>query len=168
MKKISRLSILLLGLFLALPIKAQTTSAEEIQEAIEKFFKNRNVKITNGSYDLSVDEFTDFPKDSIMNAQFFCKGEKPLKQLVNAFEEGEGYADLYRSYLWKSNGMTRALKATIGPKGIGENCYCVLDNFQNTRVIVYEFADGTQEGFVLSWTDLPKGEKKGFIVQYLG
>jgi hypothetical protein len=44
----------------------------------------------------------------------------------------------------------------------------VLDNFQNTKVIVYGFADGTQEGFVLSWTDLPKGEKKGFIVQYLG
>ncbi len=168
MNKISQLGILLVCLFMALPLKAQTVSADEIQEAIEKFFKNRNVKITNGSYDLSIDEFTDLPKDSVMDAQFFCKGEKPLERLVKAFEDGEEYADLYRSYLRKGNGMTHALKATIGPKGMGENCYCVLDNFQHTRVIVYGFADGTQEGFVLSWDDLPKGEKKGFVIRYLG
>lgn len=65
--------------------------------------------------------------------------------------------------------MERALKATIGPKGMGENCYSALDNYQNTRVIVYaRGADGIQEGFVLSWDDLSKGEKKGFVLQYLG
>ncbi len=104
-----------------------------------------------------------------MFAQFTCKDEKPLKRLVKAFEDGEEYAELYRSYLRRGNRMERALKATIGPKGMGENCYSALDNYQNTRVIVYaRGADGIQEGFVLSWDDLSKGEKKGFVLQYLG
>ena len=169
MKRLTQLSLLLLCMFLALPIKAQSISGDDIQDAITQFLKNRNVKITNGSYDLSIDDYSDLPKDSIMFAQFTCKDEKPLKRLVKAFEDGDGYAELYRSYLRRGNGMGRALKASIGPKGMGENCYCVLDNFQNTRVIVYaRGADGIQEGFVLSWDDLPKGEKKGFVLQYLG
>ena len=169
MKRITQLSILLVCMFMALPIKAQSISGDDIQDAIKQFFKNRNAKITHGSYDLSIDDYSDLPKDSIMFAQFTCKDEKPLKRLVKAFEDGEEYAELYRSYLRRGNRMERALKATIGPKGMGENCYSALDNYQNTRVIVYaRGADGIQEGFVLSWDDLSKGEKKGFVLQYLG
>ena len=169
MKRITQLSILLVCMFMALPIKAQSISGDDIQDAIKQFFKNRNAKITHGSYDLSIDDYSDLPKDSIMFAQFTCKDEKPLKRLVKAFEDGEEYAELYRSYLRRGNRMERALKATIGQRGMGENCYCALDNYQNTRVIVYaRGADGIQEGFVLSWDDLSKGEKKGFVLQYLG
>ena len=169
MKRITQLSILLLGLFLALPIKAQLGSTEEIQEAVEQFLKDKHVTITESSYDLSTEKFTDLPKDSSMYAMFICKAAKSLKQLVKLFEEQEHWAEDYRSYTGPGNKMTRALKATIGPKGMGENCYYVLDNFQNTRVLVYGLnADGLQQGFVLQWDDLPKGEKKGIILQCLG
>lgn len=169
MKKISRLSILLLGLFLALPIKAQIFEAEGIQKAIAQFLKDKHVTITEGSFDLSIDEFTDLPKDSVMSVKFTCKDTKLLKKLVNLFEEQEHWAEDYRSYTGPGNEMTRASKATIGPKGKGHNTYCVFTFYQNTRILVYGLgADGLKQAFLLLWNDLPKGEKQGFISQRIG
>lgn len=169
MKKISRLSILLLGLFLALPLKAQIIEVEGIQKAIAQFLKDKHVTITAGSYDLSIDEFTDLPKDSVMSVTFTCKDAKLLKKLVNLFEKQEHWAEDYRSYTGSGNEMTRAFKATIGPKGKGQNTYCVFTFFQNARILVFGLgADGLKQSFLLLWNDLPKGEKKGFISQKLG
>ncbi len=169
MKRIAQLSILLLGLFLALPIKAQIFEAEGIQKAIAQFLKDKHVTITEGSFDLSIDEFTDLPKDSVMSVKFTCKDTKLLKKLVNLFEEQEHWAEDYHNYTGPGNEMTRAFKATIGPKGKGHNTYCVFTFFQNTRILVFGLgADGFKQAFLLLWNDLPKGEKQGFISQKIG
>ena len=169
MKKISRLSILLLGLFLFWPLRAQSWEDEEMEELIEKFLKDKHVTITKSNYAFTKDYFTELPKDSVQMAEFVCKGEKPLNQLVKAFEEQEHWAELYRSYEGIRGGATLALMATIGPKGMGERGGCDLNLLHNTRVLVYKVsADGLQLGFVLQWDDLPKGERKGFIYKCLG
>ena len=169
MKKISQLGIVLICMLLSWPLKAQSMEEEEITELIEQFLKDKHVTITNGSYAFTRDEYTDLPKDSMMYAHFTCKGEKPLKRLVAAFEEGEHWAQLYRSYEGIGGGATLALMATIGPKGMGERGGCNLHLFHNTRVLVYGVGtDGLKLGFVLQWDDLPKGERKGLICQLLG
>ena len=169
MKKISQLSILLLGLLLFWPLQAQSWEDEEMEELIEKFLKDKHVTITKSNYAFTKDYFTDLPKDSMQIAEFVCKGEKPLNQLVKAFEEQEHWADLYRSYEGFIGGTTLFLMANIGPKGMGGRGGCDLHLCHNTRVLVYKIdADGLQLGFVLQWNDLPKGERKGFIYKCLG
>ena len=169
MKKISQLGILLLGLLLFWPLQAQSWEDEEMEELIEKFLKDKHVTITKSNYAFTKDYFTDLPKDSVQMAEFVCKGEKPLNQLVKAFEEQGHWAELYRSYEGIRGGATLALMATIGPKGMGERGGCDLHLLHNTRVLVYKVsADGLQLGFVLQWDDLPKGERKGFIYKCLG
>ena len=169
MKRLTQLSILLLGLLLFWPLRAQSWEDEEMEELIEKFLKDKHVTITKSNYAFTKNYFTDLPKDSMQIAEFVCKGEKPLNQLVKAFEEQEHWADLYRSYEGFIGGTTLLLMANIGPKGMGGRGGCDLHLCHNTRVLVYKIdADGLQLGFVLQWTDLPKGEKKGFIFKCLG
>ena len=169
MKKITQLSILLLGLLLFWPLQAQSWEDEEMEELIEKFLKDKHVTITKSNYAFTKDYFTDLPKDSVQKADFVCKGEKPLNQLVKAFEEGGHWAHLYRSYEGVIGGGTQALMATIGQKGMGERGGCAIKLLHHTRVLVYNInADGLQLGLVLQWDDLPKGERKGFIYKCLG
>lgn len=169
MKRLTQISVLLLGLLLFWPLRAQSWEDEEMEELIEQFLKDKHVTITKSNYAFTKDYFTDLPKDSVQKADFVCKGEKPLKRLVEAFEDGGHWAELYRSYKGVGGGIELALMASIGPKGKGTNGGCALRLLHNTRVLVYGVgADGLQLGFVLQWDDLPKGERKGFIYKCLG
>ena len=110
MKKIAQLSILLLGLFLALPLKARLVRTSHIQEAIMSFLKDKSTTIIEGSYSMITFPPTDFPKDSTMSVKFTCKDAKPLKQLVKLFEEQRYLAEDYRIHKGPGGEATRSCR----------------------------------------------------------
>ena len=128
MRKIAQISILIVCMFVALPLSAQIFEAEGIAHQIETFLKEKQVTITNGSYALIREDDAILPRDSVMTVQFVCKGEKPLKKLLKAFEDGEHWAEIYRSYIGRSAELTRALRAVIGPRGKGQNNFFALSD----------------------------------------
>ena len=169
MKKISRLCILLLGLFLALPLKARLVRTSHIQEAIMSFLKDKSTTIIEGSYSMITFPPTDFPKDSTMSVKFTCKDAKPLKQLVKLFEEQWYLAEDYRIHKGPGGEATRGLRSFIGPKGKGRGVVCVFTVCQNARLLIFNVKpDGLLQAFILQWDDLPTGAKNGYITQHLG
>ena len=169
MKKIAQLSILLLGLFLALPLKARLVRTSHIQEAIMSFLKDKSTTIIEGSYSMITFPPTDFPKDSTMSVKFTCKDAKPLKQLVKLFEEQRYLAEDYRIHKGPGGEATRGLRSFIGPKGKGRGVVCVFTVCQNARLLIFNVKpDGLLQAFILQWDDLPTGAKNGYITQHLG
>ena len=69
MKRLTQLSILLLGLLLFWPLRAQSWEDEEMEELIEKFLKDKHVTITKSNYAFTQDYFTEHPKDSMQIAE---------------------------------------------------------------------------------------------------
>ena len=169
MKRITQLSLLLVCMLVAWPLKAQSMEVEEIVKLIEQFLKDKQVTITNGMHALTGDESTLLLRGSVMYAEFICKGAKPLNKLVAAFEDSEHWADIYRSHTGPGEEMTRALRTVVDPKRKGSDVFDVFTLSSNARIAVFGIdAEGLQQGFVLKWDNLPKGKKKGFITQYLG
>lgn len=168
MKKISRLSILLLGLFLALPLKARLVRTNHIQNAIMSFLKDKRTTIIEGSYSMTDFPSTDFPKDSAMSVKFTCKDAKPWKQLVKLFEEQWYIAEDYRIHKGPGGEATRGLRSFIGPKDKGRDVVCIFTVCQNARLLIFNVKpDGLLQAFILQWDDLPTGAKKGYITQHL-
>ena len=169
MKRLTQLGILLLGLFLALPLKARLVRTSHIQEAIMSFLKDKSTTIIEGSYSMITFPPTDFPKDSTMSVKFTCKDAKPLKQLVKLFEEQWYLAEDYRIHKGPGGEATRGLRSFIGPKGKGRGVVCVFTVCQNARLLIFNVKpDGLLQAFILQWDDLPTGAKNGYITQHLG
>ena len=168
MKRLTQLSILLLGMFLALPLKARLVRTNHIQNAIMSFLKDKRTTIIEGSYSMTTFPPTEFPKDSAMSVKFTCKDAKPWKQLVKLFEEQWHIAEDYRIHKGPGGEATRGLRSFIGPKGKGRDVVCIFTVCQNARLLIFNVKpDGLLQAFILQWDDLPIGAKKGYITQHL-
>lgn len=168
MKRLTQLSILLLGMFLALPLKARVVRTYHIQNAIMSFLKDKRTTIIEGSYSMTAFPSTEFPKDSAMSVKFTCKDAKPWKQLVKLFEEQWDIAEDYRIHKGPGGEATRGLRSFIGPKDKGRDVVCIFTACQNARLLIFNVKpDGLLQAFILQWDDLPTGAKKGYITQHL-
>lgn len=169
MKRISRLSILLVCMLLAQPLRAQRHYAEKMDVFIDQFLRDKQVTITDGPNAITKDASN--PEERSVSVEFTCKSEKPLKRLLAAFEDEhfKHFADIYHSYVGSGEELTQALLAVVGPKGNEKRRFIGFTLRQNARVIVFGLDEEEfQIGYVLQWDDLPKGEKKGFVSAIVG
>ena len=91
MKKISRLSILLLVMLLtALPLQAQKNEhAIAMQKASQRFLEDKQVKILDHPWEQD---------DSARTELFACRGEEPIKHFLQSYMEHLDKASLHYCY----------------------------------------------------------------------
>lgn len=162
MKKISRLSILLLGLLLtALPIQAQKNEhAIAMQKASQRFLEDKQVKILDHPWEQA---------DSARTEMFACRGEEPIKHFLQSYMEHLDKASLHYCYSLPYKMQTmKALHIVEGQKVNGTDVWYVLYGECNTYMIVFPDEDGLVYGFILSWSDSEDGTKQGYFTQFLG
>lgn len=169
MNRITQISLLLVCMFVALPLRAQRHYAERMDVLIDQFLRDKQVTITDGPNAITKDASN--PEERSVSVEFTCKSEKPLKRLLAAFEDEhfKHFADIYHSYVGSGEELTQALLAVVGPKGNEKRRFIGFTLRQNARVIVFGLDEEEfQIGYVLQWDDLPKGEKKGFVSAIVG
>ena len=162
MKKISRLSILLLGLLLtALPLQAQKNEhAIAMQKASQRFLEDKQVKILDHPWEQD---------DSARTEMFACRGEEPIKHFLQSYMEHLDKASLHYCYSLPYKMQTmKALHLVEGQKVNGTDVWYLLYDECNTYMIVFPDEDGLVYGFILSWNDSQDGTKQGYFTQFLG
>ena len=169
MRRITQLSLLLVCLLAALPLRAQRHYAERMDVLIDQFLRDKQVTVAEGSVASTKDASN--PEERSVSVEFTCKSEKPLKRLLAAFEDEhfKHFADIYHSYVGSGKELTEALMAVVESKGTGKSRIIGFTLCQNARVIVFRLdEEDFQMGYVLQWDDLPNGKKKGFVSALLG
>lgn len=162
MKKISRLSILLLVMLLtALPLQAQKNEhAIAMQKASQRFLEDKQVKILDHPWEQD---------DSARTELFACRGEEPIKHFLQSYMEHLDKASLHYCYSLPYKMQTmKALHLVEGQKVNGTDVWYLLYDECNTYMIVFPDEDGLVYGFILSWSDSEDGTKQGYFTQFLG
>ena len=162
MKRLTQLSILLLGLLLtALPLQAQKNEhAIAMQKASQRFLEDKQVKILDHPWEQA---------DSARTEMFACRGEEPIKHFLQSYMEHLDKASLHYCYSLPYKMQTmKALHIVEGQKVNGTDVWYVLYGECNTYMIVFPDEDGLVYGFILSWSDSEDGTKQGYFTQFLG
>ena len=160
MKRLNQ-SILLLCLLISLPTGAQKNEhAIAMQKAIQSFLQDKQVELKEPDWE---------PYDSARTEEFVCRGEEPIKHLLQSFMEHFGNASLRYCYSLPHKMETmKAVHIVAGSKDRGTYLWIPLYLKQNTYMIAFEDTDGLFYGFDLDWDDMPNGTKEGFVGSFIG
>lgn len=169
MKKISRLSILLLGLFLALPLSAKwDTDIKELENALKCFINDKSVSLTDAriiARGQPIDKKSINVKETDWGVDFTCTdGELVIslwKELMGHLKNTSFFycTDEFhpKTEPWKGLRLDN-MEATLVLTG----------NHKNVYVLTFEDSDGWDNGFFLTWDDLPDGGKTGYLSRFIG
>ena len=162
MKKISRLSILLLGLFLLMtpPIAAQQNKHTiAIKKALERFITDKRVEVVTDAV---------IVEDSAKIIGFTCTWE-PLDNFFQEYAKHFNDASVHFSFTQATKeNLNMAVRATTRPNGKGTDVSFWPGDPMNVYILSFKETDGIEYGFCLQWDDMPNGEKPGAMYQFIG
>ena len=164
MKKISRLSILLLGLFLALPLSAKwDTDIKELESALKCFINDKSVSLTDPriiARGQPIDKKSINVKETDWCVDFTCTDGELVTSL---WKELMGHLK-NTSFFYCTDEFHPKTEPWKGLRLDEMDGVLVLSGQQkNVYVLTFEDSDGWDNGFFLTWDDLPDGGKTGYL-----
>ncbi len=169
MKRLTQLSILLLGLCFAMPLYAEwNTDIKELEKALESFINNRNVSLSNPyliEQGQPIDKKSINVKETDWVTNFTCTDDEPLTSLWKELMAHIKNASFFHC----SSEMPQKSEPWKGLRLDGRDGIIVLSGRdKNVYVLTFKDKDGNDNGFFLSWNDLPDGGKKGTLDRFIG
>ena len=169
MKRIAQLSILLLGLCFAMPLSAKWHSdIKELEKALKSFINNKNVSLSNPylvAQGQPIDKKSINVRETDWVTNFTCTDDEPVtslwKELMTHIKDA--------SFFYCSDETHSKTEPWKGLRLAGRDGIIVLSGHdKNVYVLTFEDKDGNDNGFFLSWNDLPEGGKKGTLDRFIG
>lgn len=169
MKKISRLSILLLSLFLALPLSAKwDTDIKELESALKCFINDKSVSLTDPriiARGQQIDKKSINVKETDWGVDFTCTDGELVTSL---WKELMGHLK-NTSFFYCTDEFHPKTEPWKGLRLDEMDGVLVLSGQQkNVYVLTFEDSDGWDNGFFLTWNDLPDGGKTGYLSRFIG
>ena len=169
MKRLTQLSILLLGLFLALPLSAKrNTDIKELENALKCFINDKSVSLTDSriiARGQPIDKKSINVKETDWGVDFTCTDGELVtslwKELMGHLKNTSFFycTDEFhpKTAPWKGLRLDN-MEATLVLTG----------NHKNVYVLTFEDKDGNDNGFFLAWDDLSDGSKTGYLSRFIG
>ena len=169
MKRLTHIGLLLACLFLAQPIAAKWhTDIQELEEALKCFINDKSV--------------------SLSDPRIIARGQPIDKKSINVkgtdwctdftCTDGEQVTSLWKEFMAHINNTTYFYcSSELHPKtepwlGLRldnmEGIIVLTSDHKNVYVLTFEDKDGNDNGFFLSWNDLPDGGKEGTLMRFIG
>ena len=169
MKRLTQLSILLLGLFWALPLSAKWhTDIQELEEALKCFINDKSVSLSDPYIDTQgqpIDKKSINVGETDWVTNFTCADDEPV---TNLWKELMGHIK-NASFFYCSDEIHPKTEPWKGLRLDDREGIIVLSgHHKNVYVFTFEDKDGNDNGFFLSWNDLPNGEKDGTLCRFIG
>ena len=169
MKRLTQLSILLLGLLLALPVSAKGHSdIKEIEKALRCFINDKSVSLSNPyliAQGQPIDKKSIHVEETDWVTNFTCTDDE---QVTNLWKELMGHIKS-TSFFYSSSEMHPENAPWKGLRLDDRDGIIVLTgHHKNVHVLTFEDKNGNDNGFFLSWNDLPSGEKNGTLCRFIG
>ena len=169
MKRITQLSILLLGLFLALPLSAKwDTDIKELESALKCFINDKSVSLTDPriiARGQPIDKKSINVKETDWCVDFTCTDGELVTSL---WKELMGHLK-NTSFFYCTDEFHPKTEPWKGLRLDEMDGVLVLSGQQkNVYVLTFEDSDGWDNGFFLTWDDLPDGGKTGNLSRFIG
>ena len=169
MKKILQLSILLFCLFLTQSAYAKwDTDIKEMQKALERFINNKSVSLADPrliAQGQPIDKKSINVKETDWSVDFTCTDDELV---TNLWKEFMGHLK-NTTFFYCSDEYHPKSEPWIGLRADEMDGVLVLSGLQkNVYVLTFEDKDGWDNGFFLTWDDLPHGGKTGCLSRFIG
>ena len=169
MKRLTQLSILLLGMFLALPLSAKwDTDIKELENALKCFINDKSVSLTDAriiARGQPIDKKSINVKETDWGVDFTCTDGELV---ISLWKELMGHLK-NTSFFYCTNEFHPKTEPWKGLRLDNMEATLVLTgNHKNVYVLTFEDKDGNDNGFFLTWDDLPDGGKTGYLSRFIG
>ena len=169
MKRLTQLTILLLGLFLALPLSAKWhNDIKETEKALKSFIKNTSVSLSDpriAARGLPIDKKSINVKETDWTVCFTCTDGELVSSLSKEFMSHIENT----SYFYCSDEEYPKNAHWTGLRMDNMEGIIVLTSvYKNVYVIVIEDEEGDDNGFYLGWNDKQDGGKEGILTRFIG
>jgi len=169
MKRITQLSLLLVCMFVALPMSAKWhNDIKEMQKAVERFIKDKSVSLTDPriiARGQPIDKKSINVKETDWCTDFTCTDDELLTSLWKEFMAHINNT----TYFYCSCELHPKTEPWMGLKLDNmEGIIVLTSDHKNVYVLTFEDKDGNDNGFFLSWNDLPNGGKEGSLMRFIG
>ena len=169
MRKILQLSIPLFCMFLTQSVNAKWhTDIKEMQKAIERFLNDKSVSLTDPriiAQGQPIDKKSINVKETDWSVDFTCTDNELVTSL---WKEFMGHLK-NTSFFYCSCEYHPKSEPWIGLRADEMEAVLVLSGDQkNVYVLTFEDKDGWDNGFFLTWDDLPGGGKTGYLSRFIG
>ena len=169
MKRITQISLLLVCLFVALPISAKWhTDIQELEEALKCFIKDKSVSLSDPriiARGQPIDKKSINVKETDWCTDFTCMDDELVTNLWKEFMAHINNT----SYFYCSDELHPKTEPWKGLKLDNmEGIIVLTSDHKNVYVLTFEDKDGNDNGFFLSWNDLPNGGKEGTLMRFIG
>ncbi len=169
MKRLTQLTILLLGLFLTLPLSAKWhNDIKETEKALKSFIKNTSVSLSDpriAARGLPIDKKSINVKETDWTVCFTCTDGELVSSLSKEFMSHIENT----SYFYCSDEEYPKNAHWTGLRMDNMEGIIVLTSvYKNVYVIVIEDEEGDDNGFYLGWNDKQDGGKEGILTRFIG
>ena len=169
MKRITQISLLLVCMFMAQPLKAEWhKDIEEMEKAVERFIKEKSVSLSDPrliAKGQPIDKKSINAKDEDWSVDFTCTDAAVLKNLWMTFMQ---HLD-NTSFMYCSSEPYPKTEPWKLLKLDEYDGYLVLTGEKKNRyVLTFEGADGKDYGFFLAWDDTKDSAKQGYLSRFAG
>ena len=169
MRRITQISLLLVCMFVALPISAKWhTDIQELEEALKCFINGKSVSLTDPhiiARGQPIDKKSINVKETDWCVDFTCTDDELVTNLWKKFMAHINNT----SYFYCSSELHPKTEPWMGLKLDNmEGIIVLTSDHKNVYVLTFEDKDGNDNGFFLSWNDLPNGRKEGTLMRFIG
>ena len=169
MKRITQLSLLLVCMFLAQPIAAKWhTDIQELEEALKCFIDDKSVSLSDPriiARGQPIDKKDINVKGTDWCVDFTCADDGLV---TNLWKELMAHIN-NTTYFYCSDELHPKTETWKGLKLDNmEGIIVLTSDHKNVYVLTFEDKDGNDNGFFLSWNDLPNGRKEGTLMRFIG